>query len=443
MRNFCYKVLAGIILALGISLSAYGQAYSHYAPYSVFGIGDLSFSGTAYNRTMGGVGIACRNNRVINVMNPASVTARDSLSFMADFSIYGNNTFFKQGDKSSVNNVVSINDCVISFPIWRSSAMMIGIVPYSGTGYNYSFDYSDPEIIGRTGNVAYSASGKGALYQAFVAGGATFWKRLSIGAQFNFYFGDINKTYSGTFSNSSYSGVQNGYFLQLNGFSGKFGVQYEYPIGVRGRLCAGATYSLGTNMRGYVGEFSFSTASAATDTLSYKVDTLANNPGKIRLAGELGVGIAYRHGDRWMVEFDYTRSDWRDTGIDKVPGFMGNTRTTSYSSVFTTSVAESFRLGFEITPNRNDVRYYMRRVTYRGGAYYKTEYYKVDGYKIAAVGLTFGATFPVFRWYNGVTVGFDIGQRGSTTGNLIRERYVNFSVGFNIFDIWFQKHRYE
>jgi hypothetical protein len=75
--------------------------------------------------------------------------------------------------------------------------------------------------------------------------------------------------------------------------------------------------------------------------------------------------------------------------------------------------------------------------------YYKTEYYKVDGHAVGDFGLTLGATLPVFRWYNGLTVGMDIGQRGTVRNNLIRERYVNFTVGVNLFDIWFQKPRYE
>ena len=48
-------------------------AYSGYAPYSIYGVGDLFNGGSAYNQTMGGVGIASRNNRFINSLNPAAV----------------------------------------------------------------------------------------------------------------------------------------------------------------------------------------------------------------------------------------------------------------------------------------------------------------------------------------------------------------------------------
>ena len=63
-----------ILLALVVSaLPARGQneAYNSYSPYSMYGIGDISKFGTAYNKSMGGVGIATRDKRNINILNPA------------------------------------------------------------------------------------------------------------------------------------------------------------------------------------------------------------------------------------------------------------------------------------------------------------------------------------------------------------------------------------
>ena len=109
---------------------------------------------------------------------------------------------------------------------------------------------------------------------------------------------------------------------------------------------------------------------------------------------------------------------------------------------FATAVSQSFRAGFEIVPNRNDIRYYLRRCAYRAGVYYDQEYYKVNGYGINTMGITLGVTLPVFRWYNGISLGVDFGQRSLNKNRLIREQYVMFNIGFNIHDIWFQKPRY-
>ena len=62
---------------------------------------------------------------------------------------------------------------------------------------------------------------------------------------------------------------------------------------------------------------------------------------------------------------------------------------------------------------------------------------------MASTGITLGITFPVFTYYNGISLGLDMGQRASIRNNMVRERYVNFSIGINIHDIWCQKPRYE
>ena len=110
--------------------------------------------------------------------------------------------------------------------------------------------------------------------------------------------------------------------------------------------------------------------------------------------------------------------------------------------IVSSSVSQSFRAGFEIVPNRNDIRYYLKRCAYRAGVYYDQSYYRLDGRDVNTIGLTLGVTLPVFRWYNGISLGVDLGQRASKKNDMIRERYAMFVVGFNIHDIWFQKPRY-
>jgi hypothetical protein len=172
--------------------------------------------------------------------------------------------------------------------------------------------------------------------------------------------------------------------------------------------------------------------------LRNNTDTLKNNPGQVKFANELGLGVSLNYQNKLLMEFNYLFSDWSGTGMDKVTGFRNIGQ-----SVFSVTSSQSFRFGMEYVPNRSDIRYYYKRCSYRAGAYYNKEYYKLNGHQINSYGLTFGMTLPVFRWYNGLTLGVDIGQRGRNYDNLVRERYVNFSVGFNIFDIWFQKPKYE
>ena len=444
MQKGLRNILTALLLtAVTVPSLAQEGAYASYTPYSIFGVGDLLNQGSAYNSTMGGVGIASRTNRFLNYLNPASLTARDSLSVMMDFSVFQGNKLFRQGDLRSGANVFTLNDLAISFPLSRKTAMVVGMRPYSSVGYGYSYLYDNDEVVGSVGNVSYSAQGQGSLYEVFTGLGAMIGKDLSVGIEGIYCFGNIKRSNAQTFASASCNGVNNGYNLQLNAFTAKAGLQYEKKINASDVLYAGATYKLGTSLRGFIEDYDFSTGTVASDTLSYKIDTLSKNPGRVKLAGEIGVGIAFSHADRWRVELDYTLSDWTQTGMDTFPGFAGNTSSSAGFSSFSASVAHSFRAGFEIVPNRNDIRYYHKKIAYRGGLYYKTDYYKIDGNPVNTFGLTLGATLPIFRWYNGLSVGMDIGQRGTVRSNLIRERYVNFTVGMNLFDIWFQKPRYD
>ena len=430
--------LLSVFLFIGLSVYAQDETYGtygSYSPYSIFGIGDISKEGTAYNKSMGGVGIATRNRRFINYLNPAAVTARDTLSFMADFGLSQSNKLFAQGDLRSGNNTFNIYNFVMSFPIWKSSAFMVGITPYSDVGYDFSSIETNPEIIGNTGNISYDSYGTGGIYQVFAGAGVTFWKRFSVGAELIYYFGNIDKMTNMIYSDASYRSVNSGSELSIRGVTGKFGLQYEQKIAGNVSMIVGATYKMETDMKGYSTNFRFAEQSSSLDTLKYSVDTLAKSG--IKFGDELGIGISFKGGEQWSAEFNYLRSDWTGSGFDKAPGFsaIGDSR-------FSSAVSNSFRAGFEIVPNRNDIRYYLKRCAYRAGVYYDQSYFKLDGHSVNSMGITLGVTLPVYKWYNGVSLGVDMGQRASTRNSLIRERYIKFVIGFNIHDIWFQKPRY-
>ena len=429
--------LLSVFLIISVCVSAQDGTYGAYSPYSIYGIGDISQEGTAFNKSMGGVGLATRNRRFINYLNPAAVTARDSLSFMADFGLQQSNKVYRQGDLRSAHNTFNIYNFVMSFPIYRSSAFMVGITPFSDVGYDFSSIETDPNIIGQTGNISYDSYGTGSVYQVFAGAGVTFWKRLSIGAEAIYYFGNIDKVTNMDYSNSSYRSVNSGSDLMVRGTTGKFGLQYEQKLGGDVSMIIGATYRMSTSLKGMALNYRYANQDSVTDTLKYQENDLRK--AGLKFADELGVGISVKGGEKWTAEFNYLRSDWRNSGFDSANGFSVKSDTETFSS----TVSQSFRAGFEIVPNRNDIRYYLRKCAYRAGVYYDQSYYKLNGNNVNSMGITLGVTLPVFRLYNGLTLGVDLGQRSSTRNNMIRGRYAKVVVGFNIHDIWFQKVQYK
>ena len=299
IRKIEKAVLLSLFLVISICVSAQEGTYGAYSPYSIYGIGDLSKQGTAFNKSMGGTGIATRNRRFINYLNPAAVTARDSLAFMADFGLVESNNLYAQGDIKSAHNTFNIYDFVMTFPIWKSSAFIVGLTPFSDVGYDFSSVETNQELIAQTGNITYDSFGAGSVYQLFLGAGVTFWKKLSVGAEMIYYFGNIDKITNMNYQNLSYRSINSGNDLMVRGLTGKFGLQYEQKLGGNVSMVLGATYRLGTNMKGYSTEYRYANQSSVVDSLVYRVDTLGMSG--VRFGDELGLGISVKGGDKWST----------------------------------------------------------------------------------------------------------------------------------------------
>ena len=435
MRSLGHTLLLVFLLLPIAGRSAFAQdttADTGYSPYSLFGFGQLAGNGTAYNATMAGLGIGDRNNRFINTVNPAAVTAREDKSFMMDFGVLENNVLYEAQPEEvrlrSANNTFNMSHIVFSFPMWKDAAFKAGIQPYSSVGYNLrSYENSD-ELLAEVGDIQYHRIGQGGLYKAFIGGAATLWDCLSVGVDGQYYFGNIVRYSYAVFTNSSlYRSINSGWDDYLSGVNAKFGLQYSQKLGGNVQLVAGATFQVGTTLSGERRRFAYGIASS-TDTITDVTTPLEG----YRMPAEFGAGFTLRGGDRWMVGFDYTMQDWTKTTFDPTPGID-----------YATAPRQCFRLGAELTPNRYDIRYFFRRLTYHGGLYYERGSLSMGGRQIDDMGVTRGVSIPVSRYYNSISLGVSAGQRGTLEDGLVRERYVTFHLAFSLHDIWFLKQMYE
>lgn len=405
------------------------DALGTYTPYSLFGIGDLEKQGTAFNKGMGGIGTGVRDNRFINYSNPASITERDTLSFMLDFGLNQKNFYNTDGDSESAYNTANMQNIVFTAPLYKKSALIVGITPYSSVGYKFQNVETDPHLVSKYGNIEYQKYGTGSINQFFVGAAMNITRHFSVGAEFIYYFGALNRYSNVLFSSdASTRDINTGWDYDINAISGRIGAQFFTDIAKNTTLTVGATYRLESNMDGDFTRYACTTSSSQIDTV-----TLTTTPGyKVQIPTEFSAGFSIRKKDKWLVGFDYLRQDWADSFFGETPGVD-----------FKPSVSSSFKVGFEYIPNRYDIRYYMKRVTYRLGAYYDQTYINLNGKQVNAAGVTFGMSLPIFRWYNAITWSVDFGQRGSLENDMVRERYLQFNVNFNLHDLWFIKKKYQ
>ena len=424
-------VLFFIILLVFSGLGLRAQttdALGSYSPYSMLGIGDVVKQGTAYNYGMAGIGVGVRDNGYINYTNPAAIAARDTLSFMLDFGITQKNFYISDYQTKSAYNVFNMNNFAFTAPIYKKSAFIIGVSPFSNTGYKFESVEQDDKVVSELGDIRYRKYGTGSINQLFLGASVVLFKYFSLGAEAIYYFGSIDRHSDALFNSvTAYNSIYTGWEYNVGSFSGKFGLQYNQPFKNNSSLTIGVTYRLGNELKGDYIKYAFSTQQQTTDTVSY---TSVDNA-KLKIAPELAAGISYRHKDKWMLGFDYVRQDWTKSA------FISN------NARFDPKVGESFRMGFEIVPNRYDIRYYAKRMAYRGGVYFDKTYIGFNDKQVMAFGITLGTSLPIYKWHNAVSLAIDMGQRGTKASQLVRERYINFMVNINLHDIWFVKYRYD
>ncbi|MBQ3175301.1 MAG: hypothetical protein IJB58_04945 [Bacteroidales bacterium] len=426
--------LAILVFMVGVNISKAQttDALGTYTPYSLYGIGEIVKQGTAINRGMGGIGVGVRDNRYINYLNPASITQRDTLSFMLDFGISQKNFYNSDGKTKSAYNTFNMHNIVFTAPIYKKSALIVGISPYSDIGYKFESTETDKELVSKYGDIKYQKYGTGSINQFFIGASMNFFKHFSLGAEYIYYFGALDRYSNVMFNTSAGSmrSLETGWDYALGASSARIGIQY---FGILDKekdvdLTVGATYRMAAKLKGDFNRFAYAYDENVRDTV---VNTLSEDA-KIKIPQEFSAGFSIRKKDKWMFGFDYMRQDWTKSSFEGADGVK-----------FKPCVAGYYKAGFEFTPNKYDIRYYMKRVTYRLGAYYEQSYVQLGSHQINAAGITFGMSLPIYRLYNAVNVAVDFGQRGTVKENLVRERYVQFVVNISLHDIWFVKHQYQ
>ena len=114
--------MSAVIIACG-SVFAQGPM----TPYSRYGYGILNDNATSAQRAMGGVGYAMSSGRQINVMNPASYAAMDSLTFLFDMGITGTALWSTEGEESGKDFGGGLDYVTIQFPICKNVGMSAGL----------------------------------------------------------------------------------------------------------------------------------------------------------------------------------------------------------------------------------------------------------------------------------------------------------------------------
>lgn len=435
MQKALSKYTFALILLSFAAVSARGQSSSlnTFSPYTFYGLGDLAQPGTAQTHSMGSVGVAMRSQVHLNYLNPAAYSAVPRQSFLLNFGMQGANYYLKTKARKTSYNTYNLHDVGVMFPLGKKIGFGLSLTPFSNVGYRIIRDEDDPGILAQVGKVRYVYLGDGGVNELKAGVGMEVAKGLSVGLNFIYYLGSINRTAETTVStvitDATYRNTLVSKRTTVNEINGSIGVQYQ--ISMRDplkNLTLGATYQPRLSFRAHEDEVIQTQTSSVGD--SVLVD---DNRFRMKMPGRFSAGIFY-HTPKIGLGFDFSYQNWKDAF--EIPA-KDNIQLTS---------AQDYRFGLEYTPDRFNMRTIFRRSSYRVGVRYNNSYLMRDRQQIKEYAFTAGVGVPLRAGsWTSLNAGIELGRRGNTSHGLIRENFFKVFVGFSLFgeDLWFVKPKFD
>ncbi|MDE6009977.1 MAG: hypothetical protein K2F87_00825 [Muribaculaceae bacterium] len=388
-------------------------------PYSMYGYGVIGDRATSMQRQMGGIGYAMSSGRQINVMNPASYAAIDSLTFLFDMGADVSILWSEEGSARRHTTGGGLDYVTMQFPITKYLGASIGMLPYTSVGYAFGNDVK---------HGAVENQGTGGLNLAYLGLGGTF-KGFSLGANIAYEFGNIiNDVYSNP-SNSGQSLVE--HVMEVRDWDLVIGAQYKANVSRSDRMTLGVTYTPSKSLHGRTWvTLQEMQAESNPDTVGFQ-----HLKGKYGTPDSFGAGIGFTHErmSRWMIEADVTYQLWSKVKYSPIyrtdqPGVM----------VFQgMDFADRMKvaLGGEWVPRLRGN--YGQRMTYRLGGYYVDDYLRIQGNRVREYGVTCGVGLHTPQDKTMINIGFEWKKRRAYPVKLIGENYFNITVGVNFNERWF------
>lgn len=425
-------LLAGGILAS--STTAFAQKTTSASPYSQLGIGQMREDLLPQYRAMGGINTGIRRiNNVYNTnpSNPASYSSAGFTTF--DAGLYGNFTQLNSSTRSANTADFAFSHITMTFPMKRFGGISLGLLPFSDVGYRTA---SPSRVNGDTFSKVFT--GEGGLTKAYAGWGVNVTKGLSIGANVSYLFGTLNDFSRIEFPSASGAlNVQQQDKREIQGMIFDYGIQYEQPIGKEYALTLGYSGSLNNDVKDRSTSFITRTSpSLNPDDQNIPLDTTYTSTRVSRhltLPLKHNVGITLARNGRWLVGADFKYADWSRFQVRE-----GENRLRKNYGV---------AVGGQLTPDYTSFKY-LSRVDYRLGFRYNKTQYFLNNQNINDMAVTVGVGLPLARnQYSGafskVSFSAEFGQMGKMTNSLLRERYINFNIGFTLNDRWFRRNQFD
>ena len=410
------------------------------SPYSFYGIGSLKFKGTTENRAMGGLSIYTDSIHM-NFKNPASYVSNNLFSFnnearLVKFTVgVGHTTTeLETSDASDNSNTTTFDYLGLNVPMGKFG-MGFGVIPHSSVGYKL-------ESRNSIDSLEYKYSGNGGVNKVFLGFGYLISENLSIGIDAHYNFGNIQNNaleflyddeqlpldYQAREINRS----------DLSGINYNFGISYKPMINEKTQLVTSFTYSPSYNLTSKNKRTFASVVISDNTGLEYPVNEievdllqLGLEETDLKMPSKMSIGVGIGSDRNWFIGTEYN--------IIKSSVFSSDLLDIQNTFFEDSSVLS---IGGFYVPDYNSFNKLLQRIVYRSGIYFEKTGLNINNQSIKEFGISFGLGIPVGRLFSNINTLIEIGKRGTTDKNLVKESFVNFQLSLSLNDRWFIKRKY-
>lgn len=400
---------------------------SNSSIYSFFGMGEQNNSKTVDQLNMGGVGVSFADNYHVNLSNPASLA---SLQFVS----YGmgganKNTFIKGNSGNDKSSSFLLSYLNLALPLGKGGGLSMGIKPSSTVEYSLKNTLHDTDNKIKEIDVF---KGKGGTNNLFLGLGYKVHKTTSIGVQIDYMFGKTTKSITNQRAETSLASVYKSE-SNLRGFLFHLGLQNKLKINKKLHLHTGASLRFKNRLNDNKHDYFYSVSNTMPGDTVLNQSSVVKKNIPMKMSAGVGVGEDYK----WFAGIDYTYRDKYD--FTNISSKNLKVKYKTYNKI---------ALGGFYIPKFNSVLSYWQRITYRAGLFYENtglalrQNTQVANFEdINNFGMTFGIGLPTGNGLSNVNLGIELGRKGTTLNQLIREDYFIFRVGFSLNDKWFKKRK--
>lgn len=401
-----------IIAVLFISANIFASGGS---TYTRFGIGDLLFSHSAAQLSLGGIGTSLNSSKYVNTVNPASI-------FNIEFTRFGgglisNSHNIDDGLNSALYSKVLFSGFHLALPVEKDLGIgfMLGMEPYSTV--NYSIENSVDDTFGQYTELF---EGSGGISKIFIGISYVLPGEIPFGITFDYYTGNIK--YNSYFNYADSLGYLDSRFTNESKYKGlgtTLGLQSPdlaeiFDLEGFSNFRLGAFYEI---------HFPMNTDSLFYAQTSVGSNTLESDNFKTDIPAKLGVGLSFTLQNKYIFLFDYLNQPW------------SNYEKNGFKSPYLRNLSR-YSLGFEYGDQSKRFASFWELIKYRCGLSYEQSQYEVNGEGIDQFGIHAGFSFPL-GLSNSVDIGFMYGIRGKTDNNLLKENILQASFSLNFGELWF------